>query len=89
MDESKLHEQMARATRAKVLLEDELFIQCFKLVRDDLVAKIVATDDAKQVVRHHDELKGLERVLRRLHNVYNDGKVAAQELEYREKTRKK
>jgi hypothetical protein len=89
IDDGKLHEQMARATRAKLLLEDELFLETFKAARDELVAKMVATSDQKDVIRCHDELKALERVLKRLHKAFDDGKVAAHELEYREKVKRK
>ncbi len=87
-DEGKLHEDMARATRAKLLLEDELFLEAFRKVRDDLVAKMVATSNKDELLRCKDELTAMERVLKRLHHVFDSGKVAAHELEYRAKVKK-
>lgn len=82
IDEDKLAKAAARATRASSLLENELYIESYQALEDQLIAAWIASDPR--------DTEGRERCFAQVHanrkhrdyfvSVLGNGKMAAAEL---------
>lgn len=88
-DESELRARTARASRAKVLLGDEMFVGALKAVRDDVVKKITTCPvndlDALRQYRLMYEL--LDQIVGAISQHVNSGVLADDALKVIEKRR--
>jgi len=82
MDEFASRRAMARADRAKRLLEDELYVEAFDIVRKALIEQWEASPPEK--VEYREDLKRALDVAKALRQVLTvairDGQVAATDL---------
>jgi hypothetical protein len=81
-DEDKLHQASAKAVRAQHLLENELYVESFKALEEQLIAAWIASAPR--------DVDGRERCFNQIHanrkqrdyfqSIVNNGKLAAAEL---------
>lgn len=78
-----LEEKAARGTKARLLLEDELFREAIGAVQQSVFDQFAATDpaDTGTMQRLRLKLQVIADIVRDLTSVMNTGKIAAHQIE--------
>lgn len=79
---TKLREQSTRGAQARKILEDSLFVEATKRVRDDIFAELEMTrwNDREEREWLDKELRAMKRVVAYLKQVMLTGDAASKEL---------
>jgi hypothetical protein len=82
-DETKLMQAASRATRAKILVEDELFREAFRALEEDYTKALIATEAHEQRKRESlwQAIQILGNVRDHFASILRDGKLAKAELD--------
>lgn len=81
-DEFKLHADTTRALRAKELLESELLVECFAVLKEGYFNQLMATHAMQTDVREkcYLALRVVDVVKGHLRTVFDQGKLAQSDL---------
>jgi hypothetical protein len=79
----KKGEELRRADNAKRLLDDPLFKESFKTIREELIKHLLNTRVAEEVERDrlYITIKALDLVEQHIQSVFETGKLAEKEQE--------
>ena len=79
----KKGEELRRADNAKRLLDDPLFKESFKTIREELIKHLLNTRVAEEVERDrlYITIKALDLVEQHIRSVFETGKLAEKEQE--------
>jgi hypothetical protein len=79
----KKGEELRRADNAKRLLDDPLFKESFKTIREELIKHLLNTRVAEEVERDrlYITIKALDLVEQHIQSVFETGKLAKKEQE--------
>ena len=83
MGKKKRGEELRRADDAKRLLDDPLFKESFKTIREELIKHLLNTRVAEEVERDrlYITIKALDLVEQHIQSVFETGKLAEKEQE--------
>ena len=83
MGKKKRGEELRRADDAKRLLDDPLFKESFKTIREELIKHLLNTRVAEEVERDrlYITIKALDLVEQHIRSVFETGKLAEKEQE--------
>lgn len=81
MDEAKLGEQMARASRAAQLINDEIFAEAIDGLRAQLMARWLISPDCDERERIWMSVHLVEQIRQALVTMISNGNLAQRQLE--------
>ena len=83
MSEDKLHREISRGKRAKLLLEDQLLIEAFDILKSEYVTASMGTDprDSQARDKYHIAFNQVDKVREHLGRVLARGSLAQKYLD--------